>query len=401
MESSRNHVESGAGGERARPSAGERTDARVCILAPYEPAPTETFIRAHIERLPARVTLAHGWPLVSEGRRVLSPSRRAYHKILRALLRVPIRRETTDAYATLLRRERPDIVLAEYGDVGAQAFEACARVGVPLVVHFHGYDASVREVLAENAETYPRMFREAAAIIAVSRAMEAKLISLGAPPEKVHYNPYGIDCARFGGAEPALSPPTFVAVGRFVEKKAPQLTLEAFARVNSEMPEARLRMVGDGPLLDECRALARRLGVEGAVEFLGAQSHEVVQDEMRAARCFVQHSVEASNGDCEGTPVGVLEACASGLPVVATRHAGIPDVVVEGETGLLVEERDVRGMAERMLSLARAPELASRLGREARRHAAENFSMERSDARLWSIIESCVARRRSTPTAQR
>jgi glycosyltransferase involved in cell wall biosynthesis len=365
----------------------------VCIAAPYKPALTETFIRGHVERLPARVTLVHGYPLTADERPVLSTARRVYHKALRTLLGAGVEREMTDAYMTAFRRARADVVLAEYGDTGALVTEACRRLRVPLVVHFHGYDASVREVLEEHRESYPRMFREAAAVVAVSRAMQRKLASLGAPSERLHYNPYGIDLKRFGGAEPANAPPVFIAVGRFVEKKAPGLTIEAFAEVQRAVPDARLRMVGDGPLLEECRALVGKLGLGGAVEFLGAQTHERVQAEMRGARCFVQHSVEAPNGDCEGTPVGVLEAGASGLPVVATRHAGIPDAVVEGETGLLVEERDVSGMAAHMRTLAIDASLAAVLGAKAREHIAENFSMERSDRNLWSIIESCAARR--------
>jgi colanic acid/amylovoran biosynthesis glycosyltransferase len=381
--------------ERERQADGDSAAgrARLCIVAPYEPALSETFIRAHVERLPARVTLLYGWPLKYDGRFVLSPARRAAHKLGRKLLGAGVERETTDAYVTAFRRARADAVLAEYGDTGAQVAEACRRTGVPLVVHFHGYDASVREVLEAHRESYPRMFRAAAAVVAVSRAMERRLVSLGAPPSKVHYNPYGIDCRDFSGANPEAAPPVFVAVGRFVEKKEPRLTLRAFAEVHASEPSARLRMVGDGPLLEECRALAAELGVAGAVEFLGAQPHERVREEMRGARCFVQHSVEAPNGDCEGTPVGILEAGAAGLPVVSTRHAGIPDVVVEGETGFLVDERDARGMAAHMLRLARDAALAARLGQNARRRVAENFSREQSDQNLWRIIASCIARR--------
>lgn len=383
MNAGRKPVEEGAAAVRAR----------LCVATPYEPALSETFIRGHVERLPARVTLLYGWPLATGGRPVLSAPRRAAHKLARALGRDGIERELTDAYATAFRRARADAVLAEYGPVGVSVKDACLRTGVPLVVHFHGYDASVREVLEEHRETYPEMFRAACAVVAVSRAMQRKLISIGAPEEKVRYNPYGIDCGRFGGAEPEQSPPVFVAVGRFVEKKAPHLTLRAFAEALRAHPSARLRMVGEGPLLESCRALASELGVGDAVEFLGAQPHERVQEEMRAARCFVQHSVEAPNGDCEGTPLGILEAGASGLAVVSTRHAGIPDAVVEGETGLLVEEGDVGGMAEGMKRLAADAALAGRMGRAARRHIVENFSVERSDRSLWAIIESCMARR--------
>jgi glycosyltransferase involved in cell wall biosynthesis len=234
------------------------------------------------------------------------------------------------------------------------------------------------------------MFREAAAIIAVSRAMQRKLVRLGAPLEKVHYNPCGIDCEEFEAGDPSAQPPIFLAVGRFVEKKAPQLTLKAFAEVQRECPEAHLRMIGDGPLLDECRRLAQELNIEQAVAFLGAQPHDVVRAEMRRARCFVQHSVEAPNGDSEGTPVGILEAGASALPVVATRHAGIPDVIVEGHTGFLVDERDTAAMALHMSRLAREPELALQLGQAARLHIAGNFSREQSLSRLWTIISNTI-----------
>jgi len=369
---------------------------RLCVAAPYAPAVSETFIRGHLERLPARITLLHGWPLVEGERPVLSAARRASHKALRKLLGRGPGPEVTDSFTTGFRRARAAAVLAEYGPVGALVTESCRRLGLPLIVHFHGYDASVHEVLEEHRESYPLMFKEAWAVVAVSRAMQRKLVSLGAPPEKVHYNPYGIDCAAFGGADPASVPPVFLAVGRFVEKKAPLLTLEAFAVVRAAQADARLRMVGDGPLLEEARAHAAALGIADAVEFLGARTHEAVQAEMRAARCFVQHSIEAPNGDCEGTPLGILEAGASGLPVVSTRHAGIPDVVVEEETGLLVDERDVRGMAAHMLRVARDPTLAGRLGQSARQRIASEFSQEKSDRNLWALIEAGITARRAS-----
>jgi glycosyltransferase involved in cell wall biosynthesis len=178
-------------------------------------------------------------------------------------------------------------------------------------------------------------------------------------------------------------------VGRFVERKAPQLTLLASARVHERYPHARLRMVGNGPLLDACRDLARGLGVVSAVTFLDAQPPSVIQEEMRHARAFVQHSIEAPSGDSEGTPVAILEAGASGLPVVATRHAGIPDVVIEDRTGLLVDEHDIAAMAEAMIRLIDDPALAARLGAAGRDHVRANFSMDRSLDRLWAIIAAC------------
>lgn len=316
-----------------------------------------------------------------------------FHKAWRIVLGGGLQRETTAAYITAFKRYRPDAVLAEYGTTGVQTLEACKHLGIPLIVHFHGFDASQRSTLAENATTYPALFAEAAAIIAVSRVMQTQLVLLGAPPEKVHYNPCGVDCEEFKGADPAKVAPVFLAVGRFVEKKAPHLTLRAFAEVQRAAPDARLRMIGDGSLLSQCRTLAKELGIDQFVTFFGTQENSFVQGEMRKARCFVQHSMTGPSGDSEGTPVGVLEASASGLPVVSTRHGGIPDVVIDGETGLLVEENDVAGMAERMIRIATSPDLAGMLGQRGRKYIQKNFSSELSLGRLWSIIESAIASR--------
>lgn len=269
--------------------------------------------------------------------------------------------------------------------------EACQQLNLPLVVHFHGFDLSVRRVLERYASAYSVMFRQAGGLIAVSRAMQRKLLEMGAPPERVHYNPCGVNCELFDGASPADAQPLVLTVGRFVEKKGPQLTLAAFAQALRLYPAARLRMIGDGPLLEACRKLSHRLAIDHAVTFLGSQPHRLVAEEMRRARLFAQHSIEAPSGDSEGTPVAILEAGASGLPVVSTYHGGIPDVVIDNETGLLVQERDVEGMASQMLRLLRDPALAEALGRAAQRRIKLRFSAGRGISRLWTIMKDCNA----------
>ena len=335
--------------------------------------------------------MVHGWRPSIGSKTVLPFYNLALHKVGRVLLGHGLQREITSAYVKAFQAFAPHAVLAEYGPTGAAAVEACKQLGIPLIVHFHGYDAHVRATLDEHRETYPLMFAQAAAIIAVSRSMQRQLISLGAPAGKVHYNSCGIDCSAFEGAEPEKAPPLFITVGRFVEKKGPEVTLKAFSQVQRKFPRAELRMIGDGPLFEKCKALASSLGIANAVTFLGAQQHAVVQAEMRNARCFLQHSVEAPSGDCEGTPLGILEAGASGLPVVATRHAGIPDVVIEGETGFLVNEHDIDGMAGHMLRLLEEPMLAARMGQAARTHISNNFSQQQSLEKLWTIIESSLS----------
>jgi glycosyltransferase involved in cell wall biosynthesis len=355
------------------------------------PSITETFIRAHRDQLPADVLFLHGWRPRRGDRTVLSWPTIALYKARRIVLREPLARERTAAYRKAFADHRARAVLAEYGQTAAATVDACNDLRIPLIAHFHGYDASVQSVLDEQASEYQKLFRHAAAIIAVSRAMQRRLIDLGAPPERTHWNPCGVDCSVFQATDPAAAPPVLAMVGRLTEKKGPTYSIRAFAGALRDVPEARLRILGDGPLRAECERLVAELGVGHAVEFMGARPHEEIADMLRGARAFVQHSVVAASGDSEGTPVAVLEAGASGLPVLATRHAGIPDVVVAGETGMLVDEQDVQGMSAHMTMMLRDPALAGRMGAMARSHVSEHFSMHRSIERLWGVISACIA----------
>jgi len=372
---------------------------KLAIVTPSRSAISETFILAHIERLPAKAHVLHGGhlPTHADGEPLIhnhSALARGGFLLKRRLRGLPgdweARRRT--AVEAFLRRQKIQVVLAEYGPTGVAMMELCARAGIPLVVHFHGYDAYKSSVLEENRHTYPTLFRRAAAVVAVSQDMVRQLGELGAPSEKLHYNPCGVDMSLFAAAAPAQAGPVFLTVGRFVDKKGPLLTLLAFNQALVEVPDARLVMIGDGLLFDAAGQIARAMGMGQAVEFLGAQPHPVVAATMQGARAFVQHSLRPGDGDSEGTPVAVLEAGASGLPVISTRHAGIPDVVIDGETGILVEEGDVDGMAQAMIRLARDLQLAARLGRAGRRRIEERFSMERSIDNLWRIIESVERR---------
>lgn len=366
---------------------------QICIIQPARDVVSETFIKAHAERLPASVTVIDGVPPQIDGVPLLSQAllARVWRRLRRTTAPNPATYDLDAAYLRAFRSRRPRAVLAEYGPTGVGALEACRRAGVPLIVHFHGYDASQHSVLTAHADGYRRLFAEAAALVVVSEAMRQKLLGLGAPPEKVHLNACGVDCEMFYAARPAQNPPVFLTTGRFVEKKGPHLTILAFAQASRRSPAIRLRMIGDGPLRPACEQIARALGLAHAVTFLGARSHQGVADEMHRSRAFLQHSIQASDGDSEGTPVAILEAQASGLPVVATRHAGIPDVVLDGRTGFLVTEQDVSGMAEQIERLAQDGGLAAEMGTAGRSHVLEHFTMEQSLGGLWRIIEAAIA----------
>lgn len=374
-----------------------RSPLHVCIVQPVGGAVSETFLKAQADFLPARVTVVHGTPAQVDGREFPADSivARGCRKLQRLIRGGPWISPQEASLRKAVRHVRPDVVLAQYGDTGALLWRTCRDEKIPLVVHFHGYDASHDDTLAEYGAAYRLMFQEAQAIVAVSRTMERALIALGAPEEKIHYSPCGVDCSQFVATQPENAKPVFLAVGRFTEKKAPYLTLMAFAKLCDVCPTARLRMIGGGRLLEMCHDLAKALKISDRVTFLGPQPHARVADEMRAARCFVQHSIVAAHGDSEGTPVSILEAGACGLPVIATRHAGIPEVVLENETGLLVDEGDIDAMANHMIRIAEDPQLAGTLGRNAREHIVQNFSMEHNIERLNAILVAAAASRRA------
>jgi colanic acid/amylovoran biosynthesis glycosyltransferase len=371
----------------------------LCIVHPNRAASSETFIQNHIKKLPASVTVLYGgwFPTRIEGKGRLLPLPLDMLGRFRSKLPPVVNKGSDFLRGFLLRRclqnNHADVVLAEYGPTGASIMSACTDSRIPFVVHFHGFDAYEHPTLQEYGGPYRRMFESASAIIAVSRDMHRQLLNLGAPGDKTFYIPYGVDSKLFANADPSRAQPVFIAVGRFVDKKAPHLTLLAFHRVLAEVADAKLIMIGDGELLEAARQMSQSLGMQSSVEFRGTCSPTEVASAMRSARAFVQHSMRTTYGDSEGTPLTILEAGATGLPVVSTRHAGIKDVVQEGTTGYLVDEGDVESMAVHMIHLAKDPEVAARMGQAARQHISSHFSLDQKTEELWSILQAAAKSR--------
>jgi len=268
------------------------------------------------------------------------------------------------------------VILAEFGEAGADVAPVAGDCDIPLVVHFHGHDAHRATLLTERMmRRYRFMFDMASAVLVVSRFMWEALSRLGCPTNKLIYNPYG-PRSRFFEVSPDYRATVF-SLGRFTDIKANYLVLMAFARALTSVPHAKLVMAGGGELLETCRTLAHVWGIEQSVEFTGPVEHCRVHELFAEACCFAQHSVIPSYGDAEGTPNTILEASAAALPVISTRHAGIPDIVVDGKTGFLVAERDVAGMADAMVRALQSPELCRQLGQAARDRIRTHFSVER------------------------
>lgn len=365
----------------------------IAIISPNQNAYSESFIQAHKDLLKGNIFFIYtddsdryamdGVPLAAV--RWPGPARRLIHAFQRHVLKqsviVP---ETT--LEQFFSTQKIDVVLAEYGPTGLGVLDACRRFQVPLVVHFHGFDASF--TLKRNPRFYERLFAARVPLVAVSKAMMQNLLLAGASPECLHYNVYGPH-PSFEGIALKQYPtvPVFLAIGRFVPKKAPHKTIVAFAEVVKHVPDAQLWMVGDGDLLDICRDLTQALGIAASVRFLGVQSRTQIQDLMKQVTAFVQHSVTAPSGDMEGTPVAILEAMLAGLPIISTLHAGIPDIVLHEQTGYLCEEGDVKAMTTYMIHLAQQPSLAREMGTKGMERIQNNFSLDKHIRTLQELLE--------------
>ena len=300
----------------------------------------------------------------------------------------------TRFWKTALSGERARLVHAHFGHFGLDVLPATRALGLPLLVTFHGFDASS---LLRN-ERYTRQLEGLfgyAHAVTVSKNMAERLSAHGLREGRhtVHYIGVPVDEFGFVDRLPVAEkiargePLTFLQVSNFVEKKGHRFTVEAFARYLCERPKDRLVFAGDGPLRGRIEELCASIGILDRVAFSGRAERSEVTALMRSADVFVHHSVTGSDGDMEGIPTVLMEAMSTGLPVVSTRHSGIPELVDHGRDGFLVGERDVEEYAGALLGLAASdPAMAKR----ARRKIEERFNIAVQNAELKKIYRRAI-----------
>jgi colanic acid/amylovoran biosynthesis glycosyltransferase len=353
---------------------------------PYEKC--ETFVKLQIDNLPFPITHLYGYkhPFIKDGTSIKN-NRSKLSSFIYRIFENQIHEYQT--YKTL-KNEKIELVLAEYGTVGAYLTGVCKKLKIPLIVHFLGHDAVRKSVLEQHGEAYKKMFAYASRIISVSNVMSQKLIGLGCSPEKIVYNPC-VPHDNFFEVNPHFTKKQLIAVGRFVEKKAPELLIRSFNKVLQYHPDTQLVIAGEGQLLAQCKQLTRELHIEENVIFLGIISPKTQRAYFSESQIFVQHSITASDGDMEGTPVAILEASAAGLPVVSTLHAGIPDVIIDGETGYLVKEKDIENMANRIIELLNDIPLAQKMGAAGKDRIKKHFTSQHYINKLTDSIINAVS----------
>jgi glycosyltransferase involved in cell wall biosynthesis len=295
-----------------------------------------------------------------------------------------------------LRARSPRLVYAHFAPDGYAAMQLADRLGVPLVTALHGYDVT----MSDEAIAATRLGREylhgrsglqkkGALFVSCSSFVRGRSLEMGYPPERSIVHAIGVDVQRFQPPPAGLREKVVLFVGRLVEKKGCSSLVEAMAQVQQRHSAVELVVIGDGPLRGEYEAQAARLALR--CRFLGVQPPTVVRAWMARATVFCVPSVVADSGDAEGFGMVFIEAQAMGLPVVSTLSGGIPEAVRHGETGLLVPQRDVKGLAAALLLLIENPDVWRRYSTAGRKRVVDHFDLLQQTDRLEQVFEDLLA----------
>jgi glycosyltransferase involved in cell wall biosynthesis len=285
------------------------------------------------------------------------------------------------AVARVAARERIDHLHAHFASHPATAAWVVHRLtGIPFSFTAHANDLFVAPVLLD------RKLADARFAIAISEYNRRVLLERR-PAARVELVHCGVDverCAWHGLGERA--PDRVVCVASLLEKKGHTDLIDALALLVERRPGVMLELVGDGPERDRIVRRARERGVDRQVSLLGARSSEQVRATLAEARAFALPSVRLPSGRMEGIPVALMEAMAAGVPVVATRLSGIPELVQDAVTGLLVEPHDPEGLAAALERLLADDALAAELALNARRLVERSFSLKVEAGRLGDLF---------------
>jgi colanic acid/amylovoran biosynthesis glycosyltransferase len=298
-------------------------------------------------------------------------------------------------YFNEIRALQPGLLHAHFAVDAAYFSDVWRHVHQPLVVSCYGYDVSSfpNRYMGWGRHYLQPVWRYANLILAMSRDMREDLLRLGCPDEKIRVHYHGINLAQFKYVERELTatPVRILFVGSLSDRKGVEDVLRAFVHIAKERPKLELRLVGSGSLRSKLEQLVRMWGLENQVTFAGFVRHENVQDELSRAHIFCHPSRTPERGDKEGIPGTIVEAMATGLPVVTTRHAGIPEMVRDGEDGFIVAERDVTAIGQALLTLVDRPDLRALMGRNAASQVQQKADAVRLTGELESIYSEVIA----------
>jgi len=302
------------------------------------------------------------------------------------------------AFFRRFRDVRFSLVHAHFATGAVYALPYAQRFELPFVVTFHGYDVPLLwNAQRFEPEFWPFLLHSKEVLermtlgLCASTDLKELLISHGVPEDKLRVHRLGIDLSRFNPKSVRPEGPVrLCVVARFVEKKGIEYAIRAYAPHASE--DVLLDIIGDGPLDGELRALVARLGLERFVSFLGVLRPEEVAERVSASDVLLAPSVVTRSGDRESGLIVAKEAAACGVPVIATVHGGLPDIVEDGRTGFLVPERDVQRLSERLGRLIADPALRRQMGGAARLKMEREYDVRERVTELEGLYDEAIAR---------
>jgi colanic acid/amylovoran biosynthesis glycosyltransferase len=283
-----------------------------------------------------------------------------------------------------------DIYHAHFGTVGNSFLGVAKSFDKPYVVSFYGRDAS--ELLRKDPTRYNNLFERADAVTVLSNDMKSSLVDAGCPVSKISIQPLCIDIGQFSFVERSLGdeePIRLLSVARFVEKKGLEYAIRAVAKL-TESYNVTYRVAGDGKRREYLESIVNELDISDSVHFLGWQPQSEIAQLMQNSHVFILPSVTAKNGDKEGTPTVLLEAQSRGLPVVSTYHAGIPEIVEDDVSGILVPERNSDELYAALKQLASDPERWAEMGRAGREYVTQTHSIGAVSGQLVNLYRSLI-----------
>ena len=305
-----------------------------------------------------------------------------------------VRGSVINTFVSAATQRNVCLVHAQFGPGGIRMLPVVNRLGVPLITTFRGYDVSRRLRQKHYVRALKKLFDEGTLFLSVCGAFKKRLFALGAPEERiiVHYNGTPLDLFKakhYTGRKDGRV--RFLQVGRYTEKKGVPELVDAFSRVIAAGIDAELVLVGGGRTMADTKKRILLHGLSDRVILKGVLPAIDVAKEMEQADIFLQNSMTASNGDVEGLPNTVIEAMASALPVVASRHMGVPEAVEDGESGILFDERDFNALTDAMIRLSQAPEKWEAMGVRGRQIVEKKFDLKSQNERLERIYDRVLS----------